>query len=124
MPAATPAAMQHQQLGPLDSRYVSVPDLPWRSTRFPGVTEKVLLEDPETGLCTKLVKMAPGAELPDHEHQRIEQTFVLEGSLKDDQGKVTAGNYVWRPAGSRHKAWAPNGCLVIGVFLAPNRFHD
>ena len=124
MPAATPALMQNQNLSPLDSRYVNVAELPWQTTRFPGVTEKVLLEDKETGLCTKLVKMEPGAGLPDHEHQRIEQTFVLEGSLKDDQGEVTAGNYVWRPAGSRHRAWAPNGCLVIGIFLAPNRFHD
>ena len=65
-----------------------------------------------------------GAELPEHEHVRLEQTYVLEGSLVDEQGAVTAGNYVWRPAGSRHSARAPDGALLLGFFLAPNKFAD
>ena len=35
-----------------------------------------------------------------HEHADLEQTFVLEGSLVDDEGEVTVGNSVWRPARS------------------------
>ena len=35
---------------------------------------------------------------------------------------VTAGNYVWRPAGNRHYATAPNGALVLSMFLKPNKF--
>ena len=68
--------------------------------------------------------MAPGSYLPDHEHVKIEQTYVLEGRLVDDEGEVTAGNYVWRPAGSRHTARAPEGGLMIAFFLQPNRFYD
>ena len=49
---------------------------------------------------------------------------MLEGSILDDEGEVTAGNYVWRPAGNRHEAVAPNGALVLGMFLKPNRFLD
>jgi quercetin dioxygenase-like cupin family protein len=41
----------------------------------------------------------------------------------DPEGEVTAGNYVWRPAGSRHSANAPHGALVLGFFLKPNRFY-
>ncbi|MDB5507973.1 MAG: hypothetical protein JWL93_442, partial [Hyphomicrobiales bacterium] len=51
-----------------------------------------------------------------------EQTFVVEGSLVDEDGEVTAGNFVWRPAGSTHVATAPNGALVLCFFLKPNRF--
>jgi anti-sigma factor ChrR (cupin superfamily) len=65
---------------------------------------------------------APGAELPLHEHVEIEQTYVLEGTLVDHEGEVTAGNYVWRPAGSRHVAVAPHGALMLSIFLKPNTF--
>ena len=44
--------------------------------------------------------------------------------LEDDEGVVTAGNYVWRPAGSRHDARAPGGCVTLSFFLKPNRFFD
>jgi len=54
----------------------------------------------------------------------VEQTFVLEGSLVDEEGEVTAGNYVWRPKGNRHIARSPNGALVLSMFLKPNIFLD
>ncbi len=124
MVAATPHAKNHDELAPLFSRFVEVDDIPWETTRFPGIEIKTLLEDAESGLLTTLVKMAPGARLPEHEHTRIEQTYVLEGHLVDDDGEVSAGNFVWRPEGSRHSAHSPNGSLMIAFFLKPNRFFD
>jgi anti-sigma factor ChrR (cupin superfamily) len=124
MATTTPNATGHERLGPLASRYVTVEALPWSPTRFPGIEIKVLMEDKETGLLTALTRLAPGAVLPDHEHVEIEQSFVLEGSLADAEGVVTAGNYVWRPGGSRHTAHTPDGCLVLSFFLKPNRFFD
>jgi hypothetical protein len=48
---------------------------------------------------------------------------VLEGSLVCGEGVCRAGDYVWRPAGSRHEAWAgPEGGLMLGMFQIPNRF--
>ena len=124
MAAVTPLATNHAGLESLASRFVEVEQMPWSPTRFPGVEVKVLLEQPETGLLTTLLRMAPGAKLPDHEHVRIEQTFVLEGSLECAEGRCTAGNYVWRPAGSRHEAWSPEGGLMLAFFLKPNKFFD
>ncbi len=40
----------------------------------------------ETGLVTALMRFAPGAVLPDHEHVEIEQTYVREGKLVDKDG--------------------------------------
>jgi len=120
----TPNAKNHEGLAALASRYVDVASLPWTPTRFKGVEMKLLMEDKETGLSTALVRFAPGATLPDHEHVELEQTFVLEGSLEDHEGAATVGNYVWRPAGSRHDARAPNGCLALSFFLKPNKFFD
>lgn len=124
MATTTPHAKNHDGLGSLASRYVRVDELPWTPTRFPGVAIKVLLEDKRTGLLTALTRLEPGAVLPLHEHTDLEQTWVLEGRLVDDEGEVTAGNYVWRPAKSRHEARAPEGCLVLSFFLSPNRFLD
>jgi quercetin dioxygenase-like cupin family protein len=114
---------RHASLGPLDSRYIDVEGLPWQPTRFPGIEIKVLMEDPVSGLQTVLTRMAPGAVLTDHMHVQIEQSWILEGSLVDHQGEATAGNFVWRPAGSRHTASAPHGALVLGFFLKPNTFY-
>lgn len=124
MPIMTPDAKNHAGLAALASRYVDVAALPWVPTRFAGVDMKMLMEDKQSGLMTALVRFAPGAVLPDHEHVELEQTWVLEGSLEDHEGVVTAGNYVWRPAGSRHDAHAPNGCLALSFFLKPNKFFD
>ncbi len=124
MAIATPNAKNHEGLGALASRYVQVDDLPWAPTRFPGVEIKVLMEDKASGLLTALTRLAPGAVLPDHEHVDIEQSYVLEGSLVDGEGAATAGNYVWRPAGSCHVAHSPDGALVLSFFLRPNKFFD
>jgi anti-sigma factor ChrR (cupin superfamily) len=122
MTATTPFLSNEDMLGPLASRYVDVGSLPWKPTPCPGIDMKVLLEDKETGLLTALFRWQPGSELALHEHVEVEQTFVLEGSLEDDEGEVTAGNYVWRPKGNRHIAKSPNGALVLSVFLKPNIF--
>lgn len=124
MTTHTPGLAGQERLAALASRYVDIAALPWTPTRFPGIDIKILMEDPETGLQTTLTRLAPGAVLPDHQHVALEQSFVLEGSLVDQEGEVTAGNYVWRPGGSRHTAHAPRGALVLGFFLQPNRFFD
>jgi anti-sigma factor ChrR (cupin superfamily) len=123
MSGITPKAQNHAQLAPLASRFVDVAALPWEKTSFPGVEAKTLLVDKASGLLTVLLKMAPGAKLPDHEHVLIEQTYLLQGTLVCGEGTVAPGNYVWRPAGSRHEAWAgPEGNLSIAMFQIPNRF--
>lgn len=123
MPAVTPdLSAQHARLSALASRMVEVDALPWRDTPSPKIRMKVLLEDPASGLLTALFLWEPGAVLGDHEHVRIEQSFILEGAIEDEEGECTAGNFVWRPAGSRHAARSPRGALVLAFFLAPNRF--
>ena len=125
MSGATPNAKNHSSLPPLASRFVEVASLPWEKTRFAGVEMKTLLVDRESGVVTALMKFAPGARLPDHEHVLIEQTYVLEGTLVCGEGECKAGDFVWRPPGSRHEAWAgPSGGLMLAMFQIPNRFYE
>ena len=124
MTQLTPDLQEQQaRLAPLSSRYVDVASIPWQPTRWPGIEIKILMEDKETGLQTVLTRLAPGAVLTDHMHVQIEQSWVIKGSLVDNEGACTAGNFVFRPAGSRHVASAPNGALVLGFFLKPNIFY-
>ena len=122
MTAITPFLKGQETLAELASRYVDIDDLPWKPTPTPGIDMKILLQDQETGLLTALFRWEPGTQLPLHEHVEIEQTYVLEGSIVDDEGTVSAGNFVWRPRGNRHLAHSPNGALVISFFLSPNKF--
>ena len=107
----------------LASRFIDVESMPWEKTVYAGIEQKTLLVDQESGVITALMRMAPGARLPDHEHVKIEQTYVLHGELHCGEGICKAGAFVWRPAGSRHEAWAgPQGGVFLAMFQIPNRF--
>src|SRR5712672_4427140 len=126
MDAATPKG---SQTADTHSHVVRPESMEWQKTRFPGCEAKTLLFDKKTGLMTALMRFAPGAVLPDHEHVLIEQTYVLEGSLVDKEGpdaglEIGPGEFVWRPAGSRHEAWCPKGGTMIAMFQVPNKFFE
>jgi anti-sigma factor ChrR (cupin superfamily) len=100
------------------SRFIDTESLPWVETS-PGNKMKVIYHDPASGMLTILSKLAPGSGIPAHVHEDLEQTFVLEGSLVDDEGECTAGNFVIRAKGSRHAPTAPNGATMLVFFLKP-----
>src|ERR1700712_829815 len=96
MDAVTP------QTADTHSHIVRPETMEWQKTRFPGCEAKTLLFDRSTGLMTALMRFAPGAILPDHEHVNIEQTYVLEGSLVDKEGAAEGieakdGEFIWGP---------------------------
>jgi anti-sigma factor ChrR (cupin superfamily) len=104
--------------GALASRFIDTDSVPWIETT-PGNRMKVIYHDPATGMLTILAKLDPGAGIPAHVHEDLEQTYVLEGSLVDDEGECTAGNFVIRARGSRHSPTAPNGCTMLVFFMKP-----
>jgi quercetin dioxygenase-like cupin family protein len=101
--------------------YVKVNEMPWERLRPNGSERKVLYENKETGAATIMFRMPAGGVVPFHEHPELEQTYVLEGSLVDEEGECGPGDFVWRPAGSRHEAHSPNGAVFIAVFQKPSR---
>lgn len=107
------------------SVFVDAPNMPWEETKFAGIRMKMLFNDPASGMCTMLLKMQPGAVVPLHEHTAIEQSYILEGRFVDEEGECLPGQFVWRPEGNTHVAWAgPEGATVLGIFLRPNIFDD
>jgi anti-sigma factor ChrR (cupin superfamily) len=105
-------------LSSLASRFIDTDSVPWIEMS-PGNKMKVIYYDPATDMLTILSKLEPGAGIPAHLHEDLEQTYVLEGSLLDAEGECTAGNFVIRAKGSRHAPIAPNGCTMLVFFLKP-----
>ena len=129
MDAVTPKDAVASAALALASHHVKVGEMEWQKTRFSGCEVKTLLFDRDSGLVTALMRFAPGAVLPDHEHVKIEQTYVLEGKLVDKEGpaeglSVGPGEFVWREAGSRHVATTPEGGLMLAMFQVPNKFFE
>ena len=111
MDAVTPKGAQTADT---HSHLVRPENMEWQKTRFPGCEAKTLLFDRKTGLMTALMRFAPGAVLPDHEHVNIEQTYVLEGHLVDKEGpakgiECRAGEFIWREAGQPPRRMVPRG---------------
>jgi anti-sigma factor ChrR (cupin superfamily) len=112
------AMAEASSLGALASRFIETESVPWIEMS-PGNRMKVIYHDPATDMLTIVSKLEPGAGIPPHVHEDLEQTFVLEGSLRDAEGECTAGNFVIRAKGSRHAPTAPNGCTMLVFFLKP-----
>ncbi len=103
---------------PPASLYVAAADVPWVERR-PGVFWKVLWEAPDGAHKAILMRYEPGAVIPRHRHLGDEQIYVLEGSVADETGVCTAGNYARRPPGCVHTVTSETGALVIAVTTGP-----
>lgn len=75
----------------------------WRDF-LPGIQIQVLRDNEEDGTQTFLLKFAPGAHLPPHEHPHTEECYVLDGEMVVDSAAFRAGDYLAYPAGLPHHA--------------------
>jgi quercetin dioxygenase-like cupin family protein len=69
---------------------------------LPGVTIKLLSSNAEDGTETFLLKLAPGARVPAHQHPHTEECFVVAGVIEIGAAQFEAGDYVAYPAGVPH----------------------
>jgi len=96
------------------SRIISISDLGWQEYQ-PGISFKILWEDPTTKRRAQMARFAPGAKLPLHRHVGDELIFVLEGAVSDESGTVSVGNVGYRPNGCVHNVSTKNGATVLAV---------
>jgi len=98
------------------SLYVAADSVAWVERR-PGVHWKILWEEGDAKAI--LIRYDPGATIPRHRHLGDEQIYVLEGSISDDTGTCTAGNYARRPPGCVHTVTSVKGALVLAITSGP-----
>ena len=96
------------------SEIISVSDVEWQESQ-PGIRMKSLWADPDTQRLAMIARIEPGAQLPRHRHVGDELVFVLEGTIADEFGTVTAGNVGYRPNGCVHAVSTRNGATVLAV---------
>lgn len=94
------------------SLYVDAAKVSWVERR-PGIFWKVLWEEGDRRAV--LMRYEPGASIPRHRHLGDEQIYVLEGSVSDDTGTCTRGNYARRPPGCVHSVTSRDGALVLAI---------
>lgn len=87
---------------------------PWMASPEAGVERKLLdrIGD-EVARASSIVRYAPGAAFPSHEHGLGEEFLVLSGAFEDEHGRYPEGTYVRNPPGSRHAPSAPIGCELF-----------
>ena len=99
------------------------PDFSWNVMR-PGIEIHRIYGDGNGGPSAALLRYAPGATLPRHEHTGYEHIFVLEGAQIDARGAYAAPCFIVNPPGSDHSVESPGGCLVLVIWLEPVVFAD
>ncbi len=85
----------------------------------PGLTERILSHDEDSGDYTRLLYFPPGAETTGvQRHDFWEEVWIVEGAIFDItlQKNFTAGMYACRPPGMPHGPWrSPDGCTTFEV---------
>jgi hypothetical protein len=97
--------------------------LPWQPVAGapPGLSERILSRDPETGDYTRLLRFEPGVDTSPmgvQRHDFWEEVWIVEGALHDLRlGQTfTKGMYACRPPGMPHGPWrAPEGCITFEI---------
>jgi mannose-6-phosphate isomerase-like protein (cupin superfamily) len=81
----------------------------WVASPDPGVSYRFL-----HGRKTVLVRMTPGSHCSSHDHHFDENCLVLEGTVEDGDMKLSAGDFLFMPAGTSHMpSYSETGCLLL-----------
>ena len=67
----------------------------------------------ESGQVTSVVRYAPGAVFPEHDHPEGEEILVLDGIFSDEHGDWPAGTYLLNPEGFHHGPFSRAGCTLL-----------
>ena len=78
---------------------------------------KISYDKQNGGFGTYILKMDPETKSIPHTHQGFEEFYVIDGELKDTDGKIfKKGDFITFKPGSTHNSHTKNGCLLI-VFM-------
>lgn len=93
----------------------------WRTLGM-GVRQSLLSADKESSL--RLLHIPAGVAVPDHGHNGIELTLVLQGSFSDETGRFGVGDVEVADESLEHTPVADPGepCICLAATDAPLRF--
>jgi len=95
--------------------------MPWEESFNPKVGrnmhQKMLVQDPDTGMMIRLSRYPAGWTTPWHVHHCSHGMYVIEGTLNTHDGSYGPGTLVWFPEGSlaEHGATAVTDVTVMFI---------
>jgi anti-sigma factor ChrR (cupin superfamily) len=80
----------------------------------PGISCKLLANNPRGDRVSMLVRLAPGVEYPPHTHSGTEELHLMQGELWVDERKLYPGDYNRAERGtSDRRVWSETGCTCL-----------
>lgn len=103
----------------------SAKEEPWRS-QLGGVQGRKVNRLCEPGIDARLLKIQPGAAIPNHDHAGEELTLVLQGGFSDESGTYHRGDVCYGQAGAPHTPVGLQGepCICFAVSIGGYRFRN
>lgn len=88
-----------------------------------GIRQQILNDDDDGSL--RLLYIPPGLAVPEHGHNGLELTLVLQGSFSDVAGRFVRGDVEYAHNEVDHQPIADPGeaCICLAATDAPLRFH-
>lgn len=100
--------------------FVRSASLTWQELG-PGLSMKVLFNDPAGARTTMLLRLAPGGTLVAHRHRQVEELYVLAGSCMCAGECLQVGDYHRAEAGTVHPVTSSEqGCLALVMTSTQN----
>jgi putative transcriptional regulator len=95
----------------------------WKSLGL-GVRQSILSADHDSSL--RLLYIPAGTAVPDHSHNGLELTLVLQGSFSDDTGRFGVGDLEVADQHLEHTPTADPGdaCICLAATDSPLRFRS
>jgi anti-sigma factor ChrR (cupin superfamily) len=84
----------------------------WNQSDPPGREVLALYDDAGHPESIRLVRLAPGTRVTEHEHPGGEEVYIIAGSLADTEGSYEQGSWLRFPDGSRHQPYSDEGCTL------------
>lgn len=102
-------------------------DMPWREKSLPGISEKMLWRNEETGASIALIRFAKGSGIPQpHYHASNQFMICLSGRYEylPTGTTLTAGSFYWNKKGNVHgPAVAHEDTVVVEIYDGPHYPH-
>jgi anti-sigma factor ChrR (cupin superfamily) len=87
-----------------------------------GVEICKLYGEENKGPAAALLRYAPGAIVPLHQHTGYEHILVLSGSQSDDHAVYGEGTLIISKPGTLHSVSSAGGCIVLAIWNSPVEF--
>lgn len=88
-------------------------ELDWKPHRIEGIECAVLFVDLASRMRTLMVRAQGGIKYPTHQHQGVEEIYMLEGELEIEGNVYSAGDYIRSSPNTIHTPYTVTNCRFL-----------